>query len=284
MPKISIVIPTKNEEKFIGKTLDHLYKQSFNDFEIIISDGNSKDNTEKVINKLIPKFEKRGIKISFITTLKKGVSIGRNLGAEIAKGKYIYFLDADVYPGRNFIKNTINEFKKRRLSIATVKSRSSDNLLKNKTFHALSNNNINFLQFTPVPAAYGHCIICSKNAFNKIGGFDPDIYLAEDVTFVIRGRKLKLRFRVLNSEKIVVSTRRLNSEGTLNVTIKYILCALYWISKGEGPKHGTAEKLLKYKMGHGYLNLKDKKYKIILKRIKKMVDQNKTFYLRKLNK
>tara|TARA_Y100000289_G_scaffold10998_1_gene10108 strand:- start:278 stop:664 length:387 start_codon:yes stop_codon:yes gene_type:complete len=92
MTEVSVVIPTKNEEKQIKITLNHLLRQSFEDFEIIVSDGNSEDNTKNVVEEFIPKFRQRKINLSFVTTSKKGVSEGRNYGAKKARGKYIYFL------------------------------------------------------------------------------------------------------------------------------------------------------------------------------------------------
>jgi len=175
-----------------------------------------------------------------------------------------------VYPDRDFIRSTITELKQRKLSMGTVKSIPSDRRLKNKSFHIFMNRSLVFLQFTPFPAAFGHCIICSKKSFKKIGGFDPDIFLGEDTTFIVRGRRLRFRFRVLKSKKLVVSTRRLNTEGSLWVTIRYVLAALIFIAKDRGPKRGIAEKLLRYNMGHGYIK-KDRIYKRIFRKMKRLI-------------
>jgi len=268
--EVSVVIPTKNEEKYIGKVLDSLSNQAFKDFEVIVSDGNSTDETKAVVEAKNPIFKKRGTDLIFISTKKKGVAIGRNLGAKKARGKYIYFFDSDVYPDKEFIKTTITELKRRKLSMGTVKSIPSDKRLKNKSFHIFMNRSLAFLQFTPFPAAFGHCIICSKKSFNKIGGFDPDIFLGEDTTFMVRGRRLRFRFRVLKSKKLIVSTRRLNTEGSLWITIRYILAALFFIAKGRGPKKGIAEKLLRYNMGQGHIK-KDRIYKRIFRKLKRLI-------------
>ena len=55
MVEVSVVIPTKNEEKYIGKVLNNIYNQSFKDFEVIVSDGNSTDITKSEVESLIPK-------------------------------------------------------------------------------------------------------------------------------------------------------------------------------------------------------------------------------------
>jgi len=272
MIEVSIVIPTKNEEKQIGTTLNHILNQSFSNFEVIVSDGKSEDNTKSVVESYISKFKKQGINLKFISTPKKGVSEGRNFGAETSKGKYIYFFDADVYPVKDFIKDTLTEFKQKRLSLATCRSKGSDSRLANKAYYRFINQSISFLQYTPYPAAAGYCIISSKSAFNKIGGFDPDIYLAEDATYILRGRKKRLRFRLLNSQPIKVSNRRLNSEGTGVVLIKYILCSLFLVVRRRGPKRGFAEKLLKYDMGSGIYKKRGKLFEKILKKIKEITE------------
>ncbi len=272
MVEVSIVIPTKNEKNQIGTTLNHLLRQSFTNFEIVVSDGKSADKTKSVVESYVSKFKKRGIKLKFISTPKKGVSEGRNFGAETAKGKYIYFFDADVYPVKDFIQDTLTEFKQKRLSLATCKSKGSDSKLKNKAYYRFINQSIGLLQYTPYPAAAGYCIISSKAAFNKIGGFDPDIYLAEDTTYILRGRKKRLRFRVLKSQPIKVSNRRLNSEGTSVVLIKYILCSLFLVVRRRGPKRGIAEKLLKYEMGTGIYKKRGKRFKLLLKKIKEIAE------------
>ena len=71
MTEVSVVIPTKNEEKQIKITLNHLLRQSFEDFEIIVSDGNSEDNTKNVVEEFIPKFRQRKINLSFETMVQK---------------------------------------------------------------------------------------------------------------------------------------------------------------------------------------------------------------------
>ena len=74
MVEVSVIIPTKNEERYIGKVLDHISNQSFKDFEVIVSDGNSSDGTKTIVESKIPAFKKKGIDLIFISTKKKGVA------------------------------------------------------------------------------------------------------------------------------------------------------------------------------------------------------------------
>ena len=94
---ISVIIPVYNREKVIEKAVNSVLKQTFQDFEIIIINDASKDNTAKVLDQLA----KQDKRIKIITNKEnKMVFASRNSGMKIAKGKYIAFLDCDdeYYP------------------------------------------------------------------------------------------------------------------------------------------------------------------------------------------
>lgn len=88
--RVSVVIPTKNEENYIGNCLNYLSRQTYNDYEILVVDAHSTDNTVKIA-------EEYGAKIIFEEKGKGGYGYARNLGVERAKNKIICFLDADIY-------------------------------------------------------------------------------------------------------------------------------------------------------------------------------------------
>ncbi len=89
-PKVSIIIPTYNDERYIKRALESILFQSFLDFEIIIIDDGSTDNTKEVLKSYI----KDGV-IKYIFQNNSGITIARNKGIKIAKGDYIAFLDSD---------------------------------------------------------------------------------------------------------------------------------------------------------------------------------------------
>lgn len=91
MCKISAVIPVYNAEKYIERCVNSLIRQSFCDFELILVDDGSTDNSGKIIGTLADKH-------SFIRTFTKangGAASARNLGIDNARGEYIAFIDAD---------------------------------------------------------------------------------------------------------------------------------------------------------------------------------------------
>ncbi len=85
----SIVIPTYNREKIVSRAINSILNQSLSDYEIIIVDDGSIDNTEKIIGNI------HSDKISYYKTENKGVAHARNYGMQKAKGDYIGFLDSD---------------------------------------------------------------------------------------------------------------------------------------------------------------------------------------------
>ena len=94
--KISVIIPTFNRSDLILKTLDSFVNQKFNqnDFEIIICDNNSKDDTSEVIKKYILKSSFPNIK--YIFEIRQGVHYARNTSAKLALGEILYFTDDDM--------------------------------------------------------------------------------------------------------------------------------------------------------------------------------------------
>ena len=108
MPKISVIIPAYNVEKYIEKTLKSLKDQTFKDFEAIIINDGSTDNTEKIIKEVL-----QGTKFQWklINQENQGVSAARNRGIIDSKGEYICFLDADDYYHPSFLEKMYNKAK-----------------------------------------------------------------------------------------------------------------------------------------------------------------------------
>ena len=101
---LSIIIPVYNVEKYIKRAIDSITCQSFSDYEIIICDDGSEDNSGKICDELAASNER----ITVIHKENGGVSSARNKAFEIAVGKYVYFLDPDDYlMGEVFAENIL---------------------------------------------------------------------------------------------------------------------------------------------------------------------------------
>ncbi len=99
MPKVTIIITTKNSAKTLEPLLSSLKKQTYTDFETLVVDNNSTDVTKEISNKY---------KASFFT---KGPerSVQRNFGASKAKGKYLFFLDSDMTLSETVIADCVKK-------------------------------------------------------------------------------------------------------------------------------------------------------------------------------
>ena len=88
MPKVSVIIPTYNREEFITETINSVLNQTYKDFEIIVVDDGSTDNTKQ-------KLESFKLKIKLIEQKNSERAIARNNGVRNSKGEYLAFLDSD---------------------------------------------------------------------------------------------------------------------------------------------------------------------------------------------
>lgn len=107
-PKLSIILPVYNTEAYLEKCLDSILKNTFQDFELIIVNDGSPDNSEDIILKYIEKYKE---KIVYIKKENGGLSDARNTGLSIAKGKYISFVDSDDYIEKNMYEEIFNILK-----------------------------------------------------------------------------------------------------------------------------------------------------------------------------
>lgn len=88
MPKVSVIIPTYNREKYIVETLQSVFAQTFTDYEVIVIDDGSTDNTSVVLKPYLDR-------IIYIRKPNGGQGSARNAGIKMAKGEYMAFLDSD---------------------------------------------------------------------------------------------------------------------------------------------------------------------------------------------
>ena len=101
MPKVSIIIPVYNVEKYIKKCLDSLVNQTLEDIEIIVVNDGSPDNSQKIIDKYVKKYPD---KVKSYIKENGGQGSARNYGVKCATGEYIGFVDSDDYVDKNMYK------------------------------------------------------------------------------------------------------------------------------------------------------------------------------------
>ena len=94
VPAVSVIIPLYNVEKYVAECLDSILAQTFTDFEVIVVDDCSTDNSVAVVESYVPKFDGR-LKLLKMISNSGTAGLPRNKGFEFSRGEYIYFVDPD---------------------------------------------------------------------------------------------------------------------------------------------------------------------------------------------
>lgn len=103
--KVSVIVPVFNASEYIGRTLDSIINQDFSNYEIIIIDDGSTDNSLDIINETL---NDCGIPHQIIHKENSGVSVARNEGIKASNGDYLVFIDADDYVTSNHLSTLYN--------------------------------------------------------------------------------------------------------------------------------------------------------------------------------
>lgn len=101
MPKISIIIPVYKVEKYIEECLNSILNQTFTDFEVILVDDGSPDNSGAICDK----YAEADHRFRVIHKENEGVGAARNTGLDIAQGKYVVFVDSDDFCDTSYLEN-----------------------------------------------------------------------------------------------------------------------------------------------------------------------------------
>lgn len=271
-PFFSVIIPTLNEEKYLPKILTDLVKQKNKDFEVVVIDASSEDKT-----KMKAEDFKDKLSLRFYTVKKKNVAYSRNVGASKSNGNYLVFLDADTRIRPTFIKllKKVVDKKKGLLFIPYIIADDVDP--QTKIVFSLVNFLIEFSQYLNRPFASGGNIIIEKNLFNRLGGFDSKLFIAEDHNLIQRAYKWGVRARFLHDVVVKFSLRRMRREGQLSIFYKYLVATIHVLVRGDVKK-----KIFEYQMG-GQVDKPLKKELIPNGTIKESLNQVKKFFKKYLS-
>ena len=237
--EVSVIIVTYNSSKDIGTLLPTLLAQTYKNFEIIVVDNNSSDNTKDIINKY------KNVKL---IALPKNVGYGRacNIGARFAKGRYLVFLNPDVKLTPTFLEilyRTIREASDVGMVCATSIFYNGDKIQSiGQSYEPFTGYALDLLfgtKITDVSALLlvqekvsifkykyslfscnGVGFIIKKELFEKIGGFSPFYFLYfEDVDL---GSKLRrTRYRIVPSEALLF--HKIDEKRAHNIVSRYYI-------------------------------------------------------------
>ncbi|UOX32761.1 glycosyltransferase [Flavobacterium sediminilitoris] len=187
MPIISVIIPLYNKSKSISNTLNSVLRQSFSDFEIIIINDGSTDNSVDIIKK------KNDERIKIINQKNKGVSFARNIGIEKSNGDYILFLDADDYLYPNHIEQLmflINKKKHLKVFTSLIEVETKNGIFNGN--YSIKKKNDDYSEIDFFESSLKKTILTISNSifkkeiFETIGNFNTNYSNGEDTDLFIR--------------------------------------------------------------------------------------------------
>lgn len=179
MPKISVIVPVYNTEKYIEKCLKSLDSQTMKDFEVVIVNDGSKDESERAIKNYM---RRTRMNIKYLKKENGGLASARNYGVEKALGKYISFLDSDDYLDENLFSE-LEKYMDKNIDLIKFKMKTVDE----------EGNVIEKLDgpvFNVCSGEEGYKKLCTTDKY-----MDPAcIYLYRREFFVENNFKYKLRY------------------------------------------------------------------------------------------
>jgi len=191
MPKVSVIVPTYNRAKFIERALDSVLNQTFLDFEIIVIDDGSIDNTKEVLYQY-------NDKIKYIYQNNSGISAARNRGINESLGEYIAFLDSDDFWAPEKLNEQVKVLdSNKKVGIVYVRmpivNAKGEQLgmkpagVSGKNFHELLH------LWGDLPTS---SVMTRKECFLKAGMFDVSLTMSEDTEMWIRIAKFYDLFEI----------------------------------------------------------------------------------------
>ena len=179
MHKISVIIPVYNTEKYIEKCLESLAEQTMQDFEVIVVNDGSTDNSKKVIKDYMKNSK---VNIKYLKKENGGLASSRNYGVKHASGKYISFLDSDDYLDKDLYKN-LEKYMDEDIDLIKFKMKTVDE--KGNVIEKLDGP-----VFDVCTGEEGYKKLCTSDKY-----MDPAcIYLYRKEFFVENNFKYKLRY------------------------------------------------------------------------------------------
>ncbi|MDD4939892.1 MAG: glycosyltransferase [Candidatus Omnitrophica bacterium] len=230
MPKVSVIITTYNRAYLINEAIESVLNQTFCDFELIVVDDGSTDNTKDALCAYSGK-------ISYIHQENKGRAFARNNGIEHAKGEYVAFLDDDdIWLPRKLEKQI--DFFRANLDAGLVHSLSEKidmdghHIKKETKRHLRSYRKAldigyTYEGMTKLCAILISTVMIRKECFEKVGLFDKNTETFEDWDFYLR---LSLKYRIAFIEEPLAKVRLHRaqtsrpefSRGRINVCLKHL--------------------------------------------------------------
>lgn len=239
MPKVSLVIPAFNEEKYIEKTLQAVLNQDYTDFELIVVDNGSTDRTREIVGKFP--------QVKLLSEAKKGPNAARETGRKHATGEIIGTLDADTILPKHWVGRGVSYFKKNRIVAVTGPYDFYDGGLVFRVTASIVQ--IIFFSLAHMVNQYilkkgaivtGGNVLIRAHTLENIGGFNTDIsFYGDDTDTAMRLFRLG---EIIYSPALIVksSARRFKGMGHIQTFWIYIQNHFLMLRKKKATSHSDS--------------------------------------------
>ena len=212
MPKVSVIIPTYNRASLLKEAIQSVLDQTYTDYEIIVVDDGSNDNTDEVVSKL----NQSSGKVRYYYQVNSGRSAARNYGISLAKGEYVAFLDADdkflpdkLYTEVRALEDNPDYGMAYSYSIAVDENggrlRGGSRLPRTKLSGRIYPEML-FFKGTTITTP---TVMVRTRVLSEVGGFDETMHICEDLDM---WRRIARRYKVLQIEEHLSVVRYRNNE------------------------------------------------------------------------
>lgn len=250
MPRVSIIIPLYNKEKYIKNTIEYLLAQTYSDYELIIIDDGSTDNSAVIALdfNIYPQ-------INVIQVKNGGVSSARNIGLDYSSGEWIWFIDADDLPDKQWLSCALPYMLDSNIDIIMgdfVRRRDEKD---DERVSICANGNITekslaelILSEQRKTGYFGYLWnkLVRRSFIDKANArFQPGLALAEDLKFMTALYECDPQCFVLHEVSMIYNVETMNSskEKEIDYTQQLdIWCNLYAYIEGCGVFEATTEK------------------------------------------
>lgn len=212
---LAVVIPTLNEEDYIGKLLDSLAIQTVQPREIVVVDATSKDKTIEEIKKRQRKLPQ----LKWYQIPKYTISRQRNLGARKTRASHILFLDADVVlKDEDTLEKYVEEIERKNPDVAACTNVADSDHPLDKAFY--KGMDLSYRALKPIwPMANTINFYIKRSVFENVGGFDEEVKIGEDHELLQRIVKSGYTFMFLKGPKVYTSVRRIQKSGRIKFAL-----------------------------------------------------------------
>ena len=224
-PRISVIVPTWNEAKYLPTLLDSLRHQTVPPLDILIADSGSTDGTGDLA---------RAAGARVLEGERKGPGEGRNRGANAAQGDVFLFVDADCILPPDLLDSIVAALDDPEVVGGATGFMPAEGRVLERAFFALANGYQKAMTIWGFPHNAGYCFFFRKDAFERLGGIREAMLLNETHDLAMRSRSLG-RFVTL---PIVVRTsmRRFRAHGYARTILKeYVASTILYYATGRTP-------------------------------------------------